>query len=113
MVCDLNLQGKDNAERVLILILLEYGLRHALFYRNGAKIYCLNPYSTGIWSATPQKSGLPRLVGVLILILLEYGLRQSVDLSKAELITCLNPYSTGIWSATDERITFVLNKELS
>ena len=72
------LEGKDWARvpRVLILILLEYGLRHL---PTGVRKVTsgLNPYSIGIWSATPQKSVLVRLVGfVLILILLEYGLRQ-------------------------------------
>ena len=39
----------------------------------------LNPYSTGIWSATPCK------------------------MAKKMLCTCLNPYSTGIWSATKNK----------
>ena len=36
----------------------------------------LNPYSIGIWSATPQVSDINAVASkVLILILLEYGLR--------------------------------------
>ena len=37
---------------VLILILLEYGLRPALSWKVGVGFVCLNPYSIGIWSAT-------------------------------------------------------------
>ena len=62
---------------VLILILLEYGLQPWDKVREIMKRECLNPYSTGIWSATTsfycQETGLE----------------------------CLNPYSTGIWSATE------------
>ena len=86
---------------VLILILLEYGLRHVLrtYY---PEIYKgLNPYSIGIWSATVTKVMLPQGTDeVLILILLEYGLRR-VKPSKIGFSTFgLNPYSIGIWSAT-------------
>ena len=38
--------------KVLILILLEYGLQPAYFYGNKQDLESLNPYSTGIWSAT-------------------------------------------------------------
>ena len=61
---------------VLILILLEYGLRH---FRDNWVQLCK--------------------VGVLILILLEYGLRRKY-VSPKNTETCLNPYSIGIWSAT-------------
>ena len=37
---------------VLILILLEYGLRHIAKSKDGREYAGLNPYSTGIWSAT-------------------------------------------------------------
>ena len=37
---------------VLILILLEYGLRLSSVIAIAQKMQCLNPYSTGIWSAT-------------------------------------------------------------
>ena len=62
--------------RVLILILLEYGLRQERYKGNGKKIR------------------------VLILILLEYGLRQDERVSFVLDKECLNPYSIGIWSAT-------------
>ena len=62
---------------VLILILLEYGLQREISQFNGIPCSRLNPYSTGIWSATPV---LTTNIG--------------------NLFVCLNPYSTGIWSAT-------------
>ena len=70
----------QTSNRVLILILLEYGLRHAKKEDIDADKPCLNPYSIGIWSAT-QHRGTQRtwLLLVLILILLEYGLRQQRD----------------------------------
>ena len=37
--------------RVLILILLEYGLRHGSKVSQQHESYGLNPYSIGIWSA--------------------------------------------------------------
>ena len=55
MVCDMFLSRiVSYPECVLILILLEYGLRHKM-----DKVYILtneglNPYSIGIWSATPK-----------------------------------------------------------
>ena len=61
---------------VLILILLEYGLRHNSFFL------------------------LVLFFLVLILILLEYGLRQSDIGIFDRWLGCLNPYSIGIWSAT-------------
>ena len=39
---------------VLILILLEYGLRHVRQNVDSEKYAGLNPYSIGIWSATPK-----------------------------------------------------------
>ena len=39
---------------VLILILLEYGLRQVKAAKGGETRPCLNPYSIGIWSATPK-----------------------------------------------------------
>ena len=68
---------KGDPTPVLILILLEYGLR--------------------------RKTWVPLLcVGdVLILILLEYGLRRVNVRQNEDSSKCLNPYSIGIWSATD------------
>ena len=61
---------------------------------------CLNPYSTGIWSATQPFYSTILADYVLILILLEYGLRQTPTLQNQQKYLSLNPYSTGIWSAT-------------
>ena len=62
---------------VLILILLEYGLQQCFRRLQTKESIRLNPYSTGIWSATvftiPQEF---EIFGVLILILLEYGLQR-------------------------------------
>ena len=64
------------------------------------KLESLNPYSTGIWSATQSHLGQAHLLmGVLILILLEYGLQQPI-FAQMLMQVGLNPYSTGIWSAT-------------
>ena len=62
-------------DKVLILILLEYGLRQKEKKHLQKWLLSLNPYSTGIWSATSEKCAT------------------NCNLS-------LNPYSTGIWSAT-------------
>ena len=63
---------------VLILILLEYGLRP-----ENIKILTikdsLNPYSIGIWSATSK-----------------------YKYQKVMKLISLNPYSIGIWSATQK-----------
>ena len=63
---------------VLILVVMEYGLRH-----NGKKLKViaregLNPCCNGIWSQTlglTMKTKFP--VFVLILVVMEYGLRQA------------------------------------
>ncbi len=125
MVCDLvEAVEKAKKETVLILILLEYGLRPAsnslgaccklvlililLEYglrppTNNSTILmpgCLNPYSIGIWSATIHWCNVRQNEDVLILILLEYGLRQGGGESSRQDVPGLNPYSIGIWSAT-------------
>ena len=125
MVCDVNqvhLVVYNGV--VLILILLEYGLRHnpcslfvTLTYRLNPysigiwsatlvqvhlqmeNFLRLNPYSIGIWSATHSIASHAEQCHVLILILLEYGLRHFWLLHE-EGQGGLNPYSIGIWSAT-------------
>ena len=48
---------------------------------------CLNPYSIGIWSATPPSAWWEYNEAlVLILILLEYGLRHEEVVSKLALL---------------------------
>ena len=65
---------------VLILVLMEYGLRqHSATYNSGRK-FCLNPCFNGIWSATTNKEGETfSFTQVLILVLMEYGLRQHLS----------------------------------
>ena len=53
MVCDFRqISRKVNFSDVLILILLEYGLRLNGFQSQAQSFLRLNPYSIGIWSAT-------------------------------------------------------------
>ena len=66
----------ENLYLVLILILLEYGLRHTNKLLKWKQSF------------------------VLILILLEYGLRLANIFSSLRVYAGLNPYSIGIWSAT-------------
>ena len=61
---------------VLILILLEYGLRLSRLMTYSQCHKGLNPYSIGIWSATNRNADNHARNCVLILILLEYGLRR-------------------------------------
>ncbi len=57
MVCDAADQFRTATDvAVLILILLEYGLRLVINHTLNRKI-SLNPYSIGIWSATAHRSG--------------------------------------------------------
>ena len=77
MVCDKFTVSNKRPERsVLILILLEYGLRPT------------------------YEEAITKLDTVLILILLEYGLRLNETLTVEQFKAGLNPYSIGIWSAT-------------
>ena len=77
MVCDTTPRYTETlAPVVLILILLEYGLRQ--------------------WTTLSTHCRST----VLILILLEYGLRQRVIAVSVHGGSRLNPYSIGIWSAT-------------
>ena len=48
----MNKEGLEAILSVLILILLEYGLRLLSVIAIAQKMQCLNPYSIGIWSAT-------------------------------------------------------------
>ena len=47
-------EEEEDMIEVLILILLEYGLRPAKKAAKEHKLTGLNPYSIGIWSATPK-----------------------------------------------------------
>ena len=65
---------------VLILVLMEYGLRPMYVPAElGIKVGGLNPCFNGIWSATATNNSGFAINGksaVLILVLMEYGLRQ-------------------------------------
>ena len=60
---------------VLILVLMEYGLRLALEVFSGRIQHRLNPCSNGIWSLT-RPGYFNEIMNrvVLILVLMEYGL---------------------------------------
>ena len=66
-------------------------------------VYCLNPYSIGIWSATVSfvldkefdTSLNPYSIGI-------WSATHHISVFRSRL-TCLNPYSIGIWSATKEK----------
>ena len=102
MVCDP--PSKAGRQQAGSLNPYSTGIWSATHLKQGRIKWCaisLNPYFTGIWSATLDNGKAYDQDGkVLILILLEYGLRLSNDLYKAGLENGLNPYSTGIWSAT-------------
>ena len=110
--------------RVLILVLMEYGLWQWCSFPTRRLLMGLNPCSNGIWSLTSYKNGgiMGREVlilvlmeyglwphgsekmknpnRVLILVLMEYGLWLSPIGSFVILKVCLNPCSNGIWSLT-------------
>ena len=81
MVCDPVGENNYGKKGVLILILLEYGLRRESLLTRRACPSCLNPYSIGIWSATSSHWHKGQECAVLILILLEYGLRRKLFFS--------------------------------
>ena len=64
--------------RVLILVLMEYGLRERdLQTSTTYSSPCLNPCFNGIWSArTAVEAEVDGIKRVLILVLMEYGLRE-------------------------------------
>ena len=65
--------------RVLILVLMEYGLRERTPAVPVCRRSCLNPCFNGIWSARPTLTMMVVWgVSVLILVLMEYGLREVV-----------------------------------
>ena len=93
--------SKNWSTRVLILVLMEYGLRALMGHLLDSKpIACLNPCFNGIWSARRICFPWSPLRPVLILVLMEYGLRERDRRdSKRRPQACLNPCFNGIWSA--------------
>ena len=86
--------------RVLILVLMEYGLR--VWHLKGSMMImeCLNPCFNGIWSARQGTSSQVTIKGVLILVLMEYGLRELLCSHRRRGVG-LNPCFNGIWSASN------------
>ena len=66
---------------VLILVLMEYGLREIIKIWKGITFkQSLNPCFNGIWSASYNNGALrASRKHVLILVLMEYGLRETTD----------------------------------
>ena len=89
MVCDDSNKGyvAPRHRWVLILILLEYGLRPALELQNEydlVVVLILILLEYGLRHS--KKTSLARLLWVLILILLEYGLRQKREKALAKMV---------------------------
>ena len=84
---------------VLILVVMEYGLRH--WCTSSRKPVCgLNPCCNGIWSQTDGKPIKHDVWAVLILVVMEYGLRQDIANMLNGFLEGLNPCCNGIWSQT-------------
>ena len=114
---------------VLILIVMEHGLRRAQLpsiselpcrlnpYCNGTWSptirnfatsktgKSLNPYCNGTWSPTKLVPLVVLLRPVLILIVMEHGLRLNYLLPKGDELERLNPYCNGTWSPTTQSST--------
>ena len=90
--------------RVLILVLMEYGLWHwqGLPYLNPP--FCLNPCSNGIWSLTPMSRSPPLRRQCLNPCSNGIWSLTKDDNCYLELDQGLNPCSNGIWSLTGESI---------
>ena len=121
MVSDLACFKAHCSKKVLILVLMEYGLWQERVKRETEEIG-LNPCSNGIWSLTKQGETSQPHPPVLILVLMEYGLWRIVDYGDGsrypvlilvlmeyglwlfcptlQHLRCLNPCSNGIWSLT-------------
>ena len=91
---------RDKCSIVLILILLEYGLRPVTVKSLAHVANRLNPYSIGIWSATTNKE----IKEFVIMSLNPYSIgiwsATEIIMIAKNTINSLNPYSIGIWSAT-------------
>ena len=90
MVCELKAKTSAGIDvTVLILVLMEYGLRDRLS-TDWDFFQCLNPCFNGIWSARLDSSRrYPKDEAVLILVLMEYGLRGSYTRTRCTYIIVL------------------------
>ena len=86
--------------RVLILVLMEYGLRRAIGenLRTMEEVLILVLMEYGLRQFNVVSGN--RAEEVLILVLMEYGLRLVTELKNFSERLCLNPCFNGIWSAT-------------
>ena len=101
MVCDTDRNNTtEEIVLVLILILLEYGLRHCIIYIIVVHIEVLILILLEYGLRQVEKNASIAYQDVLILILLEYGLRRGKICVLHSVGGGLNPYSIGIWSAT-------------
>ena len=84
---------------VLILVLMEYGLwrRVNLIWKEYGKVLILVLMEYGLWPIKRRPIG--SVVFVLILVLMEYGLWLDEVVTRS-LFRSLNPCSNGIWSLT-------------
>ena len=90
--------NKSSGYTVLILVLVEDGLRECISSHRRANA-CLNPCSCGGWSQRPLLCySIPQGRIVLILVLVEDGLRELQKWINNKLINRLNPCSCGGWS---------------
>ena len=105
MVSDLT-SFATSYSRVLILVLMEYGLWLYVSVGYVASISSLNPCSNGIWSLTVTLSAMKPVVqmclnpcsnGIWSLTPRRCNMRITFD--------CLNPCSNGIWSLTRRALT--------
>ncbi len=87
-------------QNVLILILLEYGLRHVPVKAGDLWRMRLNPYSIGIWSATNSVCFMMKSGGRLNPYSIGIWSATWQASSRSYNKSGLNPYSIGIWSAT-------------
>ncbi len=85
---------------VLILVLMEYGLRVQSMMWMRISRQRLNPCFNGIWSARRHISTVNGQPVVLILVLMEYGLRARKYGRDLRPSCRLNPCFNGIWSAS-------------
>ena len=93
--------AKEEIKEVLILVLMEDGLRDLYCLPFTVVVCrCLNPCFNGRWSASSErKAQKANKKAVLILVLMEDGLRGSGNFQVAYFIVGLNPCFNGRWSA--------------
>ena len=74
-----------------------------IFSDNSLREFSLNPYSTGIWSATSTAKTVDALMKRLNPYSTGIWSATTTEERAAKREAGLNPYSTGIWSATNSK----------